>query len=91
MRIEKATKGAAGTEQEVLESLDRISLGGPHRGSPPPLRGRPGGSARLVEPAVRHVKLASFTPCSPEDVEGWVEATEREPLDRIGHGPVVVS
>ena len=46
---------------------------------------------RLVEPALRHVKLTSFTPCSSEDVEGWVEATERELLDRIGHGPVVVS
>ena len=92
LRIEKATRGTAGTEQEVLESPDRISLGGPRRGSPPRLfADARAEAARLVEPAARHVKITSFTPCSSEDMEGWVEATERELLDWIRHGPVVVS
>ena len=93
LRIAKAAKGATGTEQEVLESLDRISLDGwrTRTAALPGLFADARAAAdRLVEPAVRHVKLASSTLRSPEDVKGWVEATERELLDRIRHGPVVV-
>ena len=59
-------------------------------GGDPPLPERPG-TRHLSDLAVRHVKLASSTLRSPEDVKDWVEATERELLDRIRHGPVVVS
>ena len=93
LRIAKATKGATGTEQEVLESLDRISLDGwrTRTAALPRLFADARAAAdRLVEPAVRHVKLASSTLRSPEDVKEWVEATERDLLDRIRHGPVVV-
>ena len=41
-------------------------------------------------PLRRHVKLEGSVLRSPEDVKEWVEATERELLDRIRHGPVVV-
>ena len=93
LRIEKASKGATGTEQEVLESLERISLDGwrTRTAALPRLFADARAEAdRLVEPAVRHVKLTSSTLRSPEDVKDWVEATERELLDRIRHGPVVV-
>ena len=93
LRIAKATKGATGTEQEVLESLERISLDGwrTRTAALPRLFADARAEAdRLVEPAVRHVKLASSVLRSPEDVKEWVEATERELLDRIRHGPVVV-
>ena len=93
LRIEKASKGATGTEQEVLESLERISLDGwrTRTAALPRLFADARAEAdRLVEPAVRHVKLESSTLRSPEDVKDWVEATERELLDRIRHGPVVV-
>ena len=93
LRIAKASKGATGTEQEVLESLERISLDGwrTRTAALPRLFADARAEAdRLVEPAVRHVKLASSTLRSPEDVKEWVEATERELLDRIRHGPVVV-
>ena len=93
LRIAKATKGATGTEQEVLESLDRISLDGWRTRTAALTRLFADARAeadRLVEPAVRHVKLASSTLRSPEDVKDWVEATERELLDRIRQGPVVV-
>ena len=93
LRIEKASKGATGTEQEVLESLERISLEGwrTRTAALPRLFADARAEAdRLVEPAVRHVKLESSTLRSPEDVKDWVEATERELLDRIRHGPVVV-
>ena len=93
LRIAKASKGATGTEQEVLQSLERISLDGwrTRTAALPRLFADARAEAdRLVEPAVRHVKLASSTLRSPEDVKEWVEATERELLDRIRHGPVVV-
>ena len=93
LRIAKAAKGATGTEQEVLESLDRISLDGwrTRTAALPRLFADARAEAdRTVEPAVRHVKLASSTLRSPEDVREWVEATERELLDRIRQGPVVV-
>ena len=93
LRIAKASKGATGTEQEVLQSLERISLDGwrTRTAALPRLFANARAEAdRLVEPAVRHVKLASSTLRSPEDVKEWVEATERELLDRIRHGPVVV-
>ena len=93
LRIAKASKGATGTEQEVLESLERISLDGwrTRTAALPRLFADARAEAdRLVEPAVRHVKLASSTLRSPEDVKEWVEATEQDLLDRIRHGPVVV-
>ena len=93
LRIAKASKGATGTEQEVLQSLERISLDGwrTRTAALPRLFADARAEAdRLVEPAVRHVKLASSVLRSPEDVKEWVEATERELLDRIRHGPVVV-
>ena len=93
LRVEKASKGASGTEQEVLESLDRISLDGwrTRTAALPQLFAAARAEAdRLVEPAVRHVKLASPTLRTPEDVKGWVEATERDLLDRLRDGPVVV-
>ena len=93
LRIAKATKGATGTEQEVLQSLERISLDGwrTRTAALPRLFADARAEAdRLVEPAVRHVKLASSVLRSPEDVKEWAEATERELLDRIRHGPVVV-
>ena len=93
LRIEKASKGATGTEQEVLESLERIPLDGwrTRTAALPRLFADARAEAdRIVEPAVRHVKLVSPTLRTPEDVKGWVEATERELLDRLRHGPVVV-
>ena len=92
LRIAKATKGATGTEQEVLESL--VSLDGwqTRTAALPRLFADARAEAdRLVEPKTRHVKLASPTLRTPEDVKEWIEATERDLLDRIRHGPVVVS
>ena len=93
LRIAKAEKGATGTEQEVLDSLERISLDGWRTRSaalPQLFADARAEADRLMEPAVRHLKLASPTLRTPEDVKTWVEATERELLDGIKQGPVVV-
>ncbi len=94
LHIEKAGKGATGTEQEVLESLERISLDA--------WRTRTAALSqlfadariqadKLVEPKTRHVKLASATLRTPEEVKEWVEKTEQELLGQIKQGPVVVN
>ena len=94
LRMAKAAKGAAGTEREVLESLERISLDGWRTRSaalPQLFADARAEADRLIEPAVRHLKLASPTLRTPEDVKSWVETTERELLDGIRKGPIVVS
>ena len=92
-RIEKVSKGATGTEQEVLESLERISLDGwrTRIAALPQLFADARAEAdRLVEPKIRHVKLASATLRTPEDVKAWVETTERDLLNHVEKGPVAI-
>ena len=93
-RIEKISKGIIGTEQEVLESLGRISLDawGTRTAALPRLfedaRIR---ADKLVEPGLHHVKLRSTTLRTPEDVKDWLGETERQLLEQVEQGPVVVS
>lgn len=92
-RIEKVTKGAIGTEGEVLESLERISLGGwrTRTAALPQLFADARAEAdRLVEPEIRHVKLGSATLRTSEDVKIWVEKTERDLLNQVELGPIVI-
>ena len=94
LRIEKVSKGATGTEQEVLESLERISLNDwrtrtaalPQLFADARIR-----ADKLVEPETYHVKLRSTTLRTPEDVKDWLGETERELLKQVEQGPVVVS
>ena len=94
LRIEKVSKGATGTEQEVLESLGRLSLDDwrtrtaalPQLFADARIR-----ADKLVEPETYHVKLRSTTLRTPEDVKDWLGETERELLKQVEQGPVVVS
>lgn len=93
-RIEKISKGTTGTEQEVLESLGRISLDAwrtrtaalPQLFADARIR-----ADKLIEPETYHVKLRSTTLRTPEDVKDWLDETERELLKQVEQGPVVVS
>ena len=87
------SKGPTGTEQEVLESLDRISLDGWRMRTAALSKQFADARAeadRLVEPKIRHVKLESATLRTPEDVKAWTETTERELLEQVQHGPVAI-
>ena len=94
LRIEKVSKGATGTEQEVLESLGRISLDAwrtrtaalPQLFADARIR-----ADKLVEPTTHHFKLRSTTLRTPADVKDWLGETERELLKQVEQGPVVVS
>ena len=93
MRIEKATKGAIGTEQEVLESVERISLDDwrTRTAALPQWFAEARAEAdRLVEPTTRHLKLGSATLRTPEDVKMWTRQTEQRLLEAVEHGPIVV-
>ena len=94
LNIAEVTRGATGTEQEVLESLQRIPLDA--------WRTRTAALPQLfvearihadkqVEPKTRHVKLGSATLRTPGEVEDWVAKTERELLEQIEQGPIVVN
>ena len=94
LRIEKVTKGATGTEQEVLESLGRISLDDwrtrtaalPQLFADAHIR-----ADKLVEPKTHHFKPRRTTLRTPEDVKDWLGETERELLKQVEQGPVLVS
>ena len=94
LHIGKATKGATGTEQEVLESLERISLDAwrtrtaalPQLFADARIR-----ADKLVEPKTRHVRLDSTTLRTPEEVKVWVAKTEQDLLEYIEQGPIVVN
>ena len=78
LHISKASTGATGSEQEVLESLERISLHGwrTRIAALPHLFAEARAEAdKLVEPKIRHVKLESPTLRTAEDVDAWVRKT----------------
>ena len=93
LNIAKATKGITGTEQEVLESLERISLEAwrTRTAALPQFFAEAHIQAdKLVEPKTHHVKLDSATLRTPEEVKAWVTKTEQELLEQIKQGPIVV-
>ena len=93
LRIEKATKGVIGTEQEVLESVDRISLDDWRTRTaalPQWFADARAEADRLVEPKTRRLKLESITLRTPEDVKTWTRQTEQRLLEAVRHGPIVV-
>ena len=93
LHIAEVSAGATGTEREVLESLERISLDGwrTRTAALPRLFADARAEAdRLVEPKTRHLKLESTTLRTPEDVKIWTRQTEQRLLEAVEHGPIVV-
>ena len=93
LNIAKVSRGAAGTEQEVLDSLERISLDGwrTRTAALPQLFAEARAEAdKIVEPKTRHVKLGNVTLRTPADVKAWIETTERDLLEQVEQGPIVI-
>ena len=91
--ISKASKVAVGTEEEVLASLERVSLEGwrTRTAALPKLFADARAQAdKLVEPKIRHIKLGSQTLRSPDDVKTWIEKTERTLLKQVKQGPIAI-
>lgn len=94
LHIEKVSKGVTGTEPEVLESLERISRNAwrTRTAALPQLFADARIQAdKLVEPKTHHVKLGSTILHTPEEVKTWIEKTEKELLEQLKQGPVVVN
>ena len=93
LHIAEATVGATGTEQEVLNALDEASLEDwrTRTAALPQLFASARSQAdKLVEPETRHVKLASGTLRTEDDVRAWARKTEQELVEKVKQGPVVV-
>ena len=93
LHIEQASVGTAGTVDEVLASLDNISLDDwrTRTAALPELFATAKAEAdKLVEPTIRHVKVGSPTLRTAEDVENWAEKTKADLLKEIEQGPIVV-
>ena len=92
--IAKVTKGTTGTEQEVLESVERISLDDWRMriAALPQLFADARILAdKLVEPKTHQVKLGSATLYTPEEVKAWAAKTEQELLEQLKQGPIMLS
>ena len=94
LHIAKVTKGLTGTEQEVLDSVERISLDDwrtltaalPQFFADARIQ-----ADKLIEPKTQHVKLGSATLRTPEEVKDWAAKTLLELLEQLKQGPIVVS
>lgn len=89
-----SSKGATGTDQEVLVSLTQMPLEAwrTRTAALPQLFAEARMEAdRLVEPDVRHIKLDSGPLRSPEEAKAWLAETERRLLEELEKGPIAVS
>ena len=94
LHIAPVIKGATGTEHEVLESVDRVSLESwrTHTAALPQLFADARIQAdKLLEPKTHRVKLDSTTLRTPDEVKTWIAKTEQDLLEQIKQGPIVVS
>ena len=92
--LNPANPGPTGTEQEMLDSLSRLSLDGwrTRTAALPQLFAEARAQAdKLVEPKTRHIKLDSATLYTEEEVRAWTAKTERSLLEQVKQGPVVVN
>ena len=93
-RIAPADIGPTGTEQEVLDSLGRMSLDSwrTRTAALPQLFAEARTQAdKLVEPKTRHIKLDSATLRTEEEVRAWAATTERSLIEQVKDGPIVVN
>ena len=92
--LKKTERGGLGTDNEVLASLDRISL--ESWSTRTAALSQQFAEARkladkMLEPKIQHIKLQSEPLRTPEDVKAWVKKTEQEILGKLKNGPVVIS
>ena len=93
LHIEMAPTEATGTEQEVLDTLDRVSLDGwrTRTLALPQLFAHARAAAdKLVEPKIRHIKLEGATLRTPEDVAAWIDSTNEDLLKQVKQGPIAI-
>ena len=92
-RLNRADKGATGTEVEVLDSLERISLDDWRTltAALPQLFAQAQTEAdKRYEPQVRHVKIERATLRTSEEVTAWVDKMAQKLGEEVAKGPIIV-
>ena len=90
---EKPSRGAVGSEEELLASLDRLSLEDwrMREAALPQLFAEARAAAeKLIEPKTQSVKLSGGPLRTAAEVKAWTAETERELLRQVEKGPVVI-
>ena len=90
----KTSKGAVGNEDEVLASLNKLSLEAwatRTAALPQQFADARKQADKLLEPKTQHVKLSSGTLRTQEDIDAWVNDTRQQLLGKLGSGPIVIS
>ena len=93
LHVEMVPMGATGTEQEILDTLERVSLDGwrTRTLALPQLFAHARAAAdKLVEPKIRHVKLPAATLRTPEDVAVWIDRANQDLLNQVRQGPIAI-
>ena len=93
LHIEMPPMEATGTEQEILDTLEQVSLDSwrTRTLSLPQLFAHARAAAdKLIEPTIRHVKLEGATLRTPEDVAAWIDRTNRDLLNQVKQGPIAI-
>ncbi len=92
--IVECTTESIGTDQELIQSLARMSLESwrTRTAALPQLFTEARKEAdKLVEPKVRHIKLDSPTLRSADEAKAWLAETEKRLLEELEKGPIAVS
>lgn len=92
--LNKVSKGSVGNEDEVLASLNRLSLEGwatKTAALPQQLAEARKQADKLLEPKIQHIEVSSGTLRTPADVEAWLAETKQRLLAKLGDGPIVIS
>ena len=93
LHVEMVPMGATGTEQEILDTLERVSLDGWRTRTlalPQLFADARAAADKLVEPEIRHVKLEGTTLRTPEDVAAWIDRTNQDLLNQVRQGPIAI-
>lgn len=92
--LTKVAKGAVGNEDEVLASLNRLSLEAwatKTAALPQQFSAARKQADKLLEPKTQHIKLSSDTLRTPADIDTWINATRQQLIEKLGDGPIVIS
>jgi polyhydroxyalkanoate synthesis regulator phasin len=92
--LNKVSKEAVGNEDEVLASLNRLSLEAwatKTAALPQQFAEARKQADKLLEPKTQHLKVSSGTLRTQDDVETWLAETKKQILARLDDGPIVIS
>ena len=92
--LTRITKGSLGNDDEVLASLNKLSLEAwatKIAALPQQFAEARREADRLFEPKIQHVKVTSETLRTVDDIDTWLAKTKGELLSKLDNGPIVIA